>query len=200
MAQTGDAGTEVRAVFSQRQHILDTALSLMSQNGVDGTSMRDLASAAGLNVATIYHYFSSKRDLLVAVLEERGFVGDLQAGQVVYEETSAFEELLATMFESLLEVEEFVRLMLGEVMRGEETASAVGSELWGSTRTSLEAWLEEHEPEMSERLGATMVARVIVDVMVGLFFEYVSGLLTEEPSKAFRARAQELASLFGKLS
>ena len=30
---------------SQRQHILNTALALMAQRGVDGTSMRDLASA-----------------------------------------------------------------------------------------------------------------------------------------------------------
>ncbi|HLH27545.1 MAG TPA: helix-turn-helix domain-containing protein, partial [Acidimicrobiales bacterium] len=41
----------------QRQHILAVALSLMSQSGVDGTSMRDLAAAAGLNVASLYHYF-----------------------------------------------------------------------------------------------------------------------------------------------
>ena len=46
----------------------------MSQQGVDGTSMRDLATATGLNVASLYHYFPSKRDLLVAVLEEQGFM------------------------------------------------------------------------------------------------------------------------------
>ena len=51
----------------------------MAQNGVDGTSMRDLAGATGLNVASLYHYFPSKRELLVAVLEERGFVDDLVA-------------------------------------------------------------------------------------------------------------------------
>jgi TetR/AcrR family transcriptional regulator len=200
MAQTSDARTAAAPVFSQRQHILDTALSLMSQHGVDGTSMRDLASAAGLNVATIYHYFSSKRDLLVAVLEERGFVADLQAGQVVYDETSELADLLATMFQSLFEVEEFVRLMLGEVMRGEETASAVGSELWESTRTSLVEWLEEHEPDLCKRLSAPVVARIVVDVMVGIFFEYVSGVLNEDPSETIRVRAKELARVFGTLS
>ena len=55
-----------------RQRILEIALSLMSQRGVDGTSMRDLAGAAGLNVASLYHYFPSKRDLLEAVLVEQG--------------------------------------------------------------------------------------------------------------------------------
>ncbi len=39
--------------------------------------MRDLAAATGLNVASLYHYFPSKQDLLVAVLAERGFLDDV---------------------------------------------------------------------------------------------------------------------------
>jgi len=46
---------------NQRQRILSTALSLMATQGVDGTSMRNLAAATGLNVASLYHYFPSKR-------------------------------------------------------------------------------------------------------------------------------------------
>ena len=58
---------------NQRQHILAVALSLMAQHGVDGTSMRDLAGATGLNVASLYHYFPSKRELLVAAgVDEAG--------------------------------------------------------------------------------------------------------------------------------
>ncbi len=197
MAATSDVSSGAPAPFSQRQHILDTALSLMSQHGVDGTSMRDLASAAGLNVATIYHYFSSKRDLLVAVLEERGFVADLQAGQVVHQSTTGLYDLLVQMFESLLEVEEFVRLMMGEVMRGEETASEVGDELWEGTRKSLETWLEVNEPALCQRTGADVVTRIVVDVMVGVFFAYVSGVLEGDPLEAFRLRAKELTTVLG---
>ncbi len=36
--------------------------------------MRDLAAAAELNVASLYHYFPSKRDLLESVLVEQGFL------------------------------------------------------------------------------------------------------------------------------
>ena len=57
-----------------RRRILQIALTLMAQRGVDGTSMRDLASAAGLNVASLYHYFPSKRDLSESVLIEQGFL------------------------------------------------------------------------------------------------------------------------------
>src|ERR1700728_454260 len=66
--------TEMTETPSTRHRILQIALTLMSQKGVDGTSMRDLASAAGLNVASLYHYFPSKRELLEAVLIERGYL------------------------------------------------------------------------------------------------------------------------------
>jgi AcrR family transcriptional regulator len=159
--------------------------------------MRDLASAAGLNVATIYHYFSSKRDLLVAVLEERGFVADLQAAQVVHESNTGLFELLEQMFDSMLQVEDFIRLMLGEVMRGEETAGNVGNELWVNSRASLETWLEENEPGICQRTGAVVATRIVLAVMVGAFFEYVSGVLEGDPSEAFRQRAKELATVLG---
>ncbi len=134
---------------SQRQHILSVALSLMAQHGVDGTSMRDLAGATGLNVASLYHYFPSKRDLLVAVLEEHGFVDGLVATAppaLAPDRATGLADLVGDILTSMLEVEDFVRLMLGEVMRGDETAHAVGVELFRATQVSLERWLEENRP------------------------------------------------------
>lgn len=184
---------------SQRQHILDTALSLMAQRGVDGTSMRDLASAAGLNVASLYHYFPSKRDLLVAVLGERGFVQDVASPRptLTRDEADALAELLDDMLSSMLEVEDFIRLMMGEVMRGDETAHSVGVELFSAAQDSLENWLQETEPDICSGPGATAVAHVLRAMLIGLFFEHVAGVLdeNEDPAAAFRLRAQEAAAV-----
>ncbi|MGH9089473.1 MAG: TetR/AcrR family transcriptional regulator [Acidimicrobiales bacterium] len=191
--------TEPTAATSQRQHILDTALSLMSQRGVDGTSMRDLASAAGLNVASLYHYFASKRELLVAVLEERGFIDELAgaAGRaaIARDEVDGLVSMLDDILGSMLEVEDFIRLMLGEVMRGDETAFTVGVELFDATQTALERWLEESEPTVCDGPGAPAVARVLRTFLVGLFFEHLSGVMDGEPADAFRQRAAEAAAV-----
>ena len=134
--------TPVPSGSTQRQHILSTALTLMSQQGVDGTSMRNLAAAAGLNVASLYHYFPSKRDLLVAVLEEQGFVEGLAAASLPSlsrDPASDLAELLNDILSSMLEVEDFVRLMMGEVMRGDDTAYAVGGDLFAATQAVARA-------------------------------------------------------------
>ena len=50
----------------------------------------------------------------------------------------------------MLEVDfkDFIRLMLGEVMRGNETAHEVGGELFGAARNSCERWLTDNKPEL----------------------------------------------------
>ncbi|HEY3943514.1 MAG TPA: helix-turn-helix domain-containing protein [Acidimicrobiales bacterium] len=193
---TGAAKTP--AGVGQRQHIIDTALSLMAQRGVDGTSMRDLAAAAGLNVASLYHYFPSKRELLVAVLAEQGFIDEVATAprpSLTRDPADKLADLLNDMLQSMLEVEDFIRLMLGEVMRGEQTANAVGEELFSATQESLEHWLLEAHPDLAGEAGAPAVARVLRAMLIGIFFEHVAGVLEdgEDPAAAFRARAEEAA-------
>jgi AcrR family transcriptional regulator len=184
----------------QREHILRTALSLMSQHGVTGTSMRSLAAATGLNVATLYHYFPSKRDLLVAVLEEQGFLED----QVVDSSPSLardlapnLADLLTDILLSMLEVEDFIRLMLGEVMRGDQTARVVGTELFDATEASLERWLVDHRPRLCPVGDEVVLARMLRSLLVGLVIEHVAGVLDggRGSTDVFRARAEEIASV-----
>lgn len=204
MTTSSSAETHQTGAVSQRQHILDTALALMAQRGVDGTSMRDLAAATGLNVASLYHYFASKRELLVAVLQERGFIDDLAASTgpaaIARDDFEGLADVLEDMLGSMLEVEDFIRLMLGEVMRGEETAHVVGVELFEATQTALERWLEESEPGLCQDPGAPAVARVLRSFVVGLFFEHLAGVVSataasDDARGSFRQRADEMVAV-----
>ena len=71
--QCGERGSERGAESGQRTRILDAALGLVSELGSAGMSMRRLAAACGLNVATIYHYFPSKAALLRALVAEQRY-------------------------------------------------------------------------------------------------------------------------------
>ncbi|MGH8996717.1 MAG: TetR/AcrR family transcriptional regulator [Acidimicrobiales bacterium] len=183
----------------QRQNILDTALSLMAQRGVAGTSMRDLAAATGLNVASLYHYFPSKQDLLVAVLAARGFLDEIAVtAPTPGDRTARIElaDLLNELLQSMLEVEDFIRLMLGEVMRNDDTALSVGHELLEGTQQSLERWIADEQPELARGAGADAVARMLRATLIGLFFEHVAGVLgASAPSAALRERADEVARI-----
>ncbi|MGZ7033218.1 MAG: TetR/AcrR family transcriptional regulator [Thermoanaerobaculia bacterium] len=49
-----------------RERILDAALRLFREHGFDETTMRDIASEAGVAVGAAYYYFRSKEDLVMA--------------------------------------------------------------------------------------------------------------------------------------
>ena len=51
--------------------IIETAERLFAERGFDGTSVRDIAHEAGVNIAMISYYFGSKEKLMEALLEWR---------------------------------------------------------------------------------------------------------------------------------
>jgi len=57
--------------LDKREVIMETALSLFSEKGYEGTSIRDIAQKADVNLAMINYYFGSKEKLFEAIVEER---------------------------------------------------------------------------------------------------------------------------------
>ncbi|MGH9133180.1 MAG: TetR/AcrR family transcriptional regulator [Ilumatobacteraceae bacterium] len=57
---------------ARREQILDVALEVFGRAGYHGTSMNDVAEAAGVTKPVLYQHFDSKRELYRALLEEVG--------------------------------------------------------------------------------------------------------------------------------
>ena len=55
-----------------KQKIISIAENLFSQSGFEATSIRDIARAAEMQAASMYYHFSSKDEILAAVLEKGG--------------------------------------------------------------------------------------------------------------------------------
>lgn len=53
----------------KREALLKTAAVFFAENGFDRASMNDLARAAGVSKALLYHYFSKKEAILFAILQ-----------------------------------------------------------------------------------------------------------------------------------
>ena len=64
------ADQAARRYGNRSQQILRAAVHLFSSRGFDATSIRDIASAAGVQPASVYYHFPSKDALLIAVVDE----------------------------------------------------------------------------------------------------------------------------------
>jgi AcrR family transcriptional regulator len=153
-------------VNSQRDHILDAALRLMSGHGATGMSMRQLAAECGLQVAAIYHYFESKDALLEAVIAERRY-GARVTERAPVDATLPADERLRLLFRDLwegaLSEEPIWRLLLGEGLRGEPAVLQVGQELTDLIRPAVAEWVRTEVPEVTDPDHAATV-------LLGLMF------------------------------
>ncbi|SEF81243.1 DNA-binding transcriptional regulator, AcrR family [Thermomonospora echinospora] len=59
-----------RSQQERRKKIIKSAAALASRGGVEAMQMRTVAERAGVALGTLYRYFPSKMDLVVAVVDE----------------------------------------------------------------------------------------------------------------------------------
>lgn len=85
-----------RAQKTSRERILLVALSAFRKKGFDGTTMRDVAKAAGMSLGAAYYYFPSKEALVHAHWEQQMDEHERRAREKYAETTDLKERLRAT--------------------------------------------------------------------------------------------------------
>ena len=81
-------------ILSEKQiHIIDKSEKLFAEKGFDGTSIRDIAKAADINIAMISYYFGSKEKLLEAIVLYRISALKLLLNTLTTEEINPLEKI-----------------------------------------------------------------------------------------------------------
>ncbi|MFZ5812471.1 MAG: TetR/AcrR family transcriptional regulator [Thermodesulfobacteriota bacterium] len=86
-----------------RNQIIRSAVEAMTEKGVKGATMREIARAAGLGDATIYNYFPTKEAIVYAYYEDRLEEGIERLRTIPDFSAYDLREQLQTFFETLLE-------------------------------------------------------------------------------------------------
>jgi len=139
----GKSSRQQQAVV-RREHLVDTALALFSEQGYDATSIKQIAVRAGVAVGLLYHYFPSKSEVMRAVWERHSFLPELH-GLLLVEHSSAATHVLqdvAERFSAMLDRKEALfRLMVRESQSNPEVADCLHAIVEESI-TALGAYLE----------------------------------------------------------
>jgi len=97
-------------------HILDTAIGLFRKNGFDETTMREVATEAGVSLGLAYHYFPSKEALVMAYYErvqrEHRFIAREKLPQI-----GSLRDRLAMLLHTKLDILKDDRKLLGALFR-----------------------------------------------------------------------------------
>ncbi len=96
---------------STRRHLLDQALALFQERGVEATTMRDIAKAAGLSLGAAYYYFPSKEALVFAYYEANQATNERFVVAV-----GTLRERLGALFHGTLDTIRPQRAMLASIL------------------------------------------------------------------------------------
>jgi len=112
--------------FSDKQlQILTISEKLFASRGFDGTSIRDIAEEAGVNIAMISYYFGSKEKLMESIFKERTNQIRLRLESLLKDETlTPFEKIWIVVdeyAEKVIQKQQFNKIMYVEQMLGKNT-------------------------------------------------------------------------------
>jgi AcrR family transcriptional regulator len=113
---------------SARGKLLQTAAHLFRNKGYERTTVRDLASAVGIQSGSIFHHFKSKDDILRAVMQETILYNTALMRADLAEAGSVRERVLA-----------LIRCELQSIMGGSGEAMAVLVYEWRSLSSEGQA-------------------------------------------------------------
>jgi AcrR family transcriptional regulator len=180
---TVETTSRTRRADARREELLRAALRLFAERGFDGTTIADIATATGTAHGLVYHYFASKNDLLMTVLERFSFLPELRRLLDVSPERPTVEVLteISVRFSALLrERADLLRLVSRESQTNPDVAAALGDVMVEGTRliaTYLDARVAAGELRPHD---TTVPAR-------GLFWAIVTMHLAQAPDEGFEA-------------
>jgi AcrR family transcriptional regulator len=107
--------------YSEKQiQIMDAAEQLFAEHGFAGTSVRDIAESAGVNLAMISYYFGSKERLMEAMFDYRGHYLKLQLQNILQDDSlnsmQKVEKLIGDYVERIFQKQCFHKIMVREQM------------------------------------------------------------------------------------
>ena len=160
---------ETNIIMSDRQkEIVEVSLQLISEEGIQGLTIKNLAKKIGFSESAIYRHFESKTEILLALLDFfKEITTDLFTEQVQSTESSLvrIENLFMAHFSKFTEMPSLVSVIFSEdIFRNEEALSQKVGEIVNKNVVGLQAILTEGQEkgEITSEINTTHLSIMIL--------------------------------------
>lgn len=185
------------ASVDSSERILTAAEKLFAEQGFDAVSMNAIAAAAGVCKANVFHHFTSKKELYLAVArraceDATTHLDDLGADAAPL--TDRLETFATAHLQSLLKHERVTRLMLRELLGGNpHTGQDLAEQVYGDKFARFVAILRAGQQAGTLRtdIDPAMVATLILGANV--FFFEAGEVLRHFPEAGFARHPEQFS-------
>lgn len=172
----------------RKQRIIDAAIEVLKENGIENTSMRKIAAQAGLTTGAIYHHYSNKDEMLFDVMKHSLQFTHKIANSVKNEKSLRGEELLNEILSqvakriSKADQQRLHILLLSDILSRE---SGIKERYEKNYREIINntADLFEDAFEIENSANKRAVASLLVAAIDGIAIQQAMGVLPENLDK-----------------
>jgi TetR/AcrR family fatty acid metabolism transcriptional regulator len=193
MAEQQNKRTRQRLPREQREaQILDAATRVFANKGFRAATTREIAAEAGISEGTIYNYFDSKYDLLIAMSKRLALESLLQL-EALPPETSVrsyVTALVTDRFQLLVKHMDLIRALMPEVLVDDDLKRVYTEEVLSPAVTYLGALIDNRtKAGVFRKVKTDIVGRAMIGAVMS--FGY---LWLQEPSLLEERSQEELVS------
>ena len=169
-----------KQALETRQHILDVAMRLFSQQGVSSTSLAQIAQAAGVTRGAIYWHFKDKTDLFSEIWQlSESSISDLETeyrAKFPEDPLSVLREILVYILEATV-VEERRRLMMEIIYHKCELVGEMAVVQQAQRSLCLESY-DRIEQVLTQCMQANQLPATLMTRRAAVLMRsYISGLM-----------------------
>jgi AcrR family transcriptional regulator len=180
-----------------RTRILQAALRLFAARGYEGTTTKDLASAANVAEGTIFRHFANKKAILVEVATS-GWVDILTDLLTELSEMGSYKAVAQVMRRRMLRLQEngdLLRVCFIEAQYHPELRDRIQSEVIAKMTDVAEAFFQT---AMDRGIYRRMNAKIVAQVFLGMFASFSNDTIldTKSSPKALQEMAEGIADIF----
>ena len=167
-----------RRIERQRITIMDAAAELFAQKGYQATTTRDISNAVDIGESTLYGYFSSKKDVLQAILSQQAEMVDALLAHIIeLEDPQSFVNLVDLLMEKILTRTVYNRVLIAEAWTDDEVLQSYVIARWQPVMQTLKNFISMKvakgifrsiEPDLGARMIVGSFIAAILPVLRGV--------------------------------
>ena len=162
--------------LNNRQKIIDAATALVMEQGVKGTSLADIANAAGISKGTLFYHFAAKDDLIYELTEQH-FDGITKANlkRAAQMQSVSLQEILQESLSSIVRAEDRGKLNLYLLQEAVTETPALKDRFAGKYQEfqlMMGHFLDMVVPQINPD-KAKVLSRLLVAILDGLIIQWL---------------------------
>lgn len=146
------------------RRITDVGICLFIEKGIDGTTIDEIAEAAGISRRTFFHYFGSKDDILLSL---QSGMSEMIAGEIRTAplESSPYDAVRLALLKITGSIPSEDMFALDRMMRGSASVQARKQASYALHEATLFSALQQRWPEPDREPRLRLVAMVAVSAL-----------------------------------